>query len=409
MLMPLFVRSGSSGGSTPTWVRPSDWPAMPTSAAQEVDILAAVWNNGSNYCALSVTVSSGTFTVNWGDGTAAQTYTSGSTASYQYSYSASGLGSLTSEGYKTAVIKITPTTGGATITALDTGKRNSLLSGSASNPWLDMQINASSLISVSISGSATNSEYLQRCNIVAIGAVTSLQNCFYGCSALQSFTFPSGSLTAVTNLQSCFTSCYALQSVTFPSGSLTAVTNISYCFQNCYALQSVTFPAIPAAANVTFSNGSASIGWAANNLYAGQAIRFATTGALPTNFTAGTIYYVSATGLGANNFQVSATNGGGVITAGSAGSGTQSATILPLAAITNAGTAFSSCGSLADIENCAIPVTFSVASCNLSAANLNVIYTSLPTVSGQTISRTGNIGSGSDTTSIATAKGWTVA
>ena len=383
MLMPLFVRSGSSGGSTPTWVRPSDWPAMPTSAAQEVDILAAVWNNGSNYCALSVTVSSGTFTVNWGDGTAAQTYTSGSTASYQYSYSASGLGSLTSEGYKTAVIKITPTTGGATITALDTGKRNSLLSGSASNPWLDMQINASSLTTVSISASAINSEYLQRCNIVAIGAVTSLQNCFYGCSALQSFTFPSGSLTAVTN--------------------------ISYCFQNCYALQSVTFPAIPAAANVTFSNGSASIGWAANNLYAGQAIRFATTGALPTNFTAGTIYYVSATGLGANNFQVSATNGGGVITAGSAGSGTQSATILPLAAITNAGTAFSSCGSLADIENCAIPVTFSVASCNLSAANLNVIYTSLPTVSGQTISRTGNIGSGSDTTSIATAKGWTVA
>ena len=174
----LTFLSGSSGGSTPTWVRPSDWPAMPTSAAQEVDILAAVWNNGSNYCALSATVSSGTFTVNWGDGTAAQTYTSGSTASYQYSYSASGLGSLTSEGYKTAVIKITPTTGGATITALDTGKRNSLLSGSASNPWLDMQINASSLTTVSISGSVINSEYLQRCNIVAIGAVTSLQSCF---------------------------------------------------------------------------------------------------------------------------------------------------------------------------------------------------------------------------------------
>jgi hypothetical protein len=50
-----------------------------------------------------------------------------------------------------------------------------------------------------------------------------------------------------------------------------------------------------------------------------------------------------------------------------------------------------------------------VASCNLSATNLNTIYTSLPTVTSQTISRTGNIGSGSDNTSIATAKNWTVA
>ena len=173
---------------------------MPTSVANEVDILAAVWNNGSNYCALKVTTSAGTYTVNWGDGSGPQTYTSGTTASYQYSYSASGLGPLTSEGYKTAIINVYPTTGGATITALDTGQRNSLLSGSASNPWLDMQINASSLTTVSISGSVVNSEYLQRCNIVAIGAVTTLQSCFQNCFALQSVTFPSGSLAAVTTL-----------------------------------------------------------------------------------------------------------------------------------------------------------------------------------------------------------------
>jgi hypothetical protein len=54
--------------------------------------------------------------------------------------------------------------------------------------------------------------------------------------------------------------------------------------------------------------------------------------------------------------------------------------------------------------------TFSVASQRLSAVALNEIFTGLPTVTGQTITVTGNYGineAGYDPT-IATAKGWTV-
>ena len=307
-----------------SWVRPSDWPAMPTPATQEIDILSAVWNNGSNYCALAVTVSSGTVTIDWGDGTAPQTYTSGATAQYQYSYSASGLGALTAEGYKTAIVKITPTAGGATISSFSLGKRHSAISVSASNPWLDLQVNAPSCTSMQVHDSGANSEYLQRCNMLAIGAVTSLAACFYNCYALQSVTWPVGSLSAVTGLGSCFLNCYALQSVTWPVGSLSAVTDLGSCFLNCSALQSVTWPV-----------GS-------------------------------------------------------------------------LGAVTTVASSFNSCPSLADIENCAIPVTFSVANCNLSAANLNAIYTALPVVVSQTITVTGNVGDGTDTQSIATTKGWTV-
>jgi hypothetical protein len=72
----------------------------------------------------------------------------------------------------------------------------------------------------------------------------------------------------------------------------------------------------------TFTNSSASIGWT-NTLHANDPVYFTTSGSLPTNFTAGTIYYVSSTGLSSSNLQVSATPGGSVITAGSAGSGTQ--------------------------------------------------------------------------------------
>lgn len=66
-------------------------------------------------------------------------------------------------------------------------------------------------------------------------------------------------------------------------------------------------------------------------------------------------------------------------------------------------------------SNSRIPVTgmrfsFSVASCKLSAVALNEIFTGLPTVTGQTITVTGNYGvnQAEYNPSIATAKGWTV-
>jgi hypothetical protein len=77
---------------------------------------------------------------------------------------------------------------------------------------------------------------------------------------------------------------------------------------------------------VTFSNGSAVI-TGTQTLGANQSVELSTTGALPTNFATGTIYYVSATGLSGTTFELSAKQGGTPIVAGSAGSGTQTTTI----------------------------------------------------------------------------------
>ncbi len=57
-----------------------------------------------------------------------------------------------------------------------------------------------------------------------------------------------------------------------------------------------------------------------HGLIEGQQFNFSTTGALPTGITAGTTYYVSATGLTVNAFQFSATLGGASVNT----SGTQS-------------------------------------------------------------------------------------
>ena len=52
--------------------------------------------------------------------------------------------------------------------------------------------------------------------------------------------------------------------------------------------------------------------------------------------------------------------------------------------------------------------TFSVANAKMSSTALNEMYTVLPTVTGQTVTITGNYGVSGDDPTIATAKGWTV-
>lgn len=67
-------------------------------------------------------------------------------------------------------------------------------------------------------------------------------------------------------------------------------------------------------ASVTFTSANPGVFTSASHGFAdGTNVKFSTTGALPTNIVAGTIYYVISAGLTANNFQVSATVGGAAI------------------------------------------------------------------------------------------------
>jgi hypothetical protein len=75
---------------------------------------------------------------------------------------------------------------------------------------------------------------------------------------------------------------------------------------------------------------------------------------------------------------------------------------------TNLNTWVANCFSLRRIRAYGMRFTHSIANCKLSAASLNEYYTNLPTVTGQTLTVSGNWGVATDDPSIATAKGWTV-
>lgn len=86
----------------------------------------------------------------------------------------------------------------------------------------------------------------------------------------------------------------------------------------------------PKASTVTMTIASPGVvTWNTHGLAAGDAIKFSTTGALPTGVTAGTTYYVIATGLTANSFQFSATVGGSAVATTGTQSGTHTAETVP--------------------------------------------------------------------------------
>ena len=201
----VLMAEGACKSASGSWTRPADWPQLPSLGAQEFAGLYAVYNDGSNFIALSA---SGNYTVDWGDGSATVNYSAGATALYNYSYSASGLGPLTSEGYKTAIVKVTPQAGqNLTAFSLQVKHTQSGL-GAYRPPWLDVTINGANLTSISIGGGIMTLGLLQRATIVTTGTITNFNSMFYACYSLQSI--PLFNTAAGTNFSNMFNSCTSL-------------------------------------------------------------------------------------------------------------------------------------------------------------------------------------------------------
>jgi hypothetical protein len=330
--------------------------------------LHAVFDHGSNFATIRCT---GAFTVDWGDGSSPVNVASNTTAEYNYSYAAGGLGAVTSRGYKTAIVTVTPQAG-ETLSAIDLSLKHTqsgLVNGHSSQ-WLDMRLAMNNVGTVTtFVNSNWRHRLLERFEWVGGSSVqTSFLSFLNGCASLQSL--PLFNTAAGTSFQEFLSNCTSLQSV--PLFNTAAGTNFSAFLGSCTSLQSV--PLFNTAAGTTFSfflRDCASL----------QSLPLFNTAA-GTSFS---FFLRDCASL-------------------------QSLRLFNTAAGTSFSGFLSGCASISRIQ-ATFPAgqSFSLANLALGPDALNEIYINLPTASGTpTITVTGNWGTAAHDPTIATNKGWTV-
>jgi surface protein len=249
------------------WVAPSDWITytVPTASEQKVIGTVAVFNQDSNYFAVNIITTDGSqYTVDWGDGTTSD-HNSNTVAEKNYTWSSISSGTLTSEGYRQAIVTITPKISGRTFSQLELSRRHSALASGIDyfSPWLSLSIAAPNATTITFVGSSTTTVtpgLAQQVQIISSN-ITSAINLFQTFYALQDVVFnTSATLTntsgmfsncrmlkvgpffntaSVTTMSSMFNSCTSLQFV--PLYNTSSVTTMSSMFSNCSALETVPF------------------------------------------------------------------------------------------------------------------------------------------------------------------------
>lgn len=421
---------------TDGWVRPADWLPLPAATANTVKGLYAVFDQVENYVTVQViTSNNANYNIDWGDGTV-QSIASNAIAIYNYNYSNPALnGTLTTRGYKQAIITISPSTVGQTFAYCSIRNKPSTPAGlqTLSSGWLDLNINLPSLTSAGarlvIGGiSGIIHRLLERVNIASWGAQTSTTQLFRNCVSLSSLNESEWDFSSITNLDSMFMSsgirslncenwnmasvanlsnfcrdCLALQSVKCSTWNLAACTRIDQLFMGCGGLETVdvsawnvsnvalfnyAFQGCRSLRNINVANWNTSAATTINNMFEGCA---SLTDLTTTSWTLPLC--ANATGF-INNC-----------------SNLREVGPLDFSAVTTitGATLANNCNSLTKCNISGIKVSFNVSNCLLSATELDALYTSLATVAtAQTITVTGNYGTTADNPGIATAKGWTV-
>ncbi len=261
----LYIKVQGAVAPPSEWERPSEWSAMPSVTATDDTFvgLHLVSPSGSNFVAFTFTTDTGDYQVDWGDGNT-DIVSSNTQAQHQYDFTNVALnGTLTSYGYKQAIITVTPVSG--ELRTANFQKRYSTsptILYAYTSGFLDCILsmpNANTGASIIFGGTTIYHRACERFDIKTIGNATSMLNMFNTCTSLQSVplfdtsnvttmqsmfsacillqTIPLFNTSNVTTMLSMFTSCYLLQ--TIPLFDTSNVTNMQSMFYFCYSLQSV--------------------------------------------------------------------------------------------------------------------------------------------------------------------------
>ena len=223
------------------YVRRADYLTMPTIAntEQKVALLVFVSNDDSNFLSL---ICSGNYTVDWGDGVV-ENINSTVQANHIYNFSTYDPtnSTLTTDGFKQAIVIITPQAG-QNLTSLNLVVRHPSALGvnAYSQPIIEAYVSCPNATSLSFTFSAASvfcrkTSYI---NLINTGSLTGFNNLFNLMLGLQKVDI--GKTAAVISTQAMFQYCYALKEITVSSDTnFSSNSNASAMFSTCYSLTDV--------------------------------------------------------------------------------------------------------------------------------------------------------------------------
>lgn len=286
-------------------------------------------------------------------------------------------------------------------------------------------VDASSMGAVTNATSMFNTCYaLRTVDVSGMSSVTNATTMFSVCHSLQEIDI--SGMTAIINAYGMFTNCFSLHTITF--GSKTAITSTGYMFESCYALQAVSvgnMNSVTSAINMFFCcyalqlvdvSGMTAVTNASSMFENCYNLQIADVSGMVAVVTASCLFkscYALRQVL-ADNFSQNAAS----VTFIDAFTKCEQLTsinfptakMIALHAKGESGllnklaTISMHANSLLNAANPTMDLQYNT----LTAAQLDTIYTALPTVVAKTINVTGCTGQAASTKSIATAKGWTV-
>jgi surface protein len=212
-----------------------------TSSQQTFVGLYAVIENSDNYAAFLFTTDSGQYEVDWGDGTV-DLVNSNTLAQHEYNFVTYDPtnSTLTTRGYKQAMITVTPVSGNL----LTCNFQQRFVTVPAQNQaystgFLDCILSMPNAISgafrIIFGGTTVRHSFVERFDIKTIGSATVLTSLFENCFSLQSI--PWFNTVNVTSMGNMFFNCISLR--TIPLLDTSSVTSMSQMFRGCSTLQTI--------------------------------------------------------------------------------------------------------------------------------------------------------------------------
>lgn len=383
------------------WVRPSDWLPLPAAQPNSAKILHAVFDQFENFAAVRMITNAGDYQVDWGDGTV-DIVASNVIAEHNYDFANPALdGTLTSRGYKQAIIVITPVSGNFAQAIFNVRPVSPANLQNYATGFLDINVNLPNLTGTfQIGGGIVRHSNLERVNITSWGNITSAVNLLASCASLQSTNETEWDFSNITTIQNLFQNCSSLKSLDCSNWNLSSCNNAVSAFSGCSSLTEILIPTTSFAANANLNNMFTSCNSLIELDLSGLNVSNVTNMSSMLN-RCSSLMTINITGW--NTSSVTDVNNMFVNCYS-----LQEIPLMNFAAVTNFASFALSCNSLVAMKATGISQNVSFASCLLGATALNEIYTNLATVTGKTITVTGNYGTAGDNPAIAEAKGWTV-